>query len=158
MQLPDILDVLKRLFEAAQHPDIAGVSVFARGSELPRNGIAVKDRWSGTTFLSGADWKGETPVDTPAVLPPPKQGVQRILTLAAWLLDTAKPAQFQAWRLVALPDLGPTDARGTTPAALSIVCADGTRFLLRATQGGSQLPTPGEDPNPDWRVPADLSI
>ncbi|AEV87154.1 hypothetical protein ACWT_6137 [Actinoplanes sp. SE50] len=47
MQLTEVLDVLKRLIEAAEHPDITEVSVFSRGPELPRNGIAVKDRWSG---------------------------------------------------------------------------------------------------------------
>ncbi|WP_436532878.1 hypothetical protein [Actinoplanes sp. HUAS TT8] len=158
MQLAELLDLLKRLIEAGQHPDITDVSVFSRGPELARNGVAVKDRWSGSTFLSGSDWKRESPVETPAVLPPPKKGVQRIATLTIMLLDAARPAQLQAWRPVALPDLGPTDARGATPAGLSIVCADGTHFLLRATQGGSQLPTPDEDPHPEWRVPEGLSI
>jgi hypothetical protein len=158
VQLTEVLDVLAALFRAADHPDIAEVSTFARGPEPARNGLAVKDKWSGTTFLSGADWKGETPVEMPAVLPPPKKGVQRIATLAVMLLDMARPAQMEAWRLVALPDLGPTDARGATPSGVSIACADGTRVLLRATQGGSQLPTPDDDPNPGWQVPAGLSV
>ncbi|WP_203756294.1 hypothetical protein [Actinoplanes cyaneus] len=84
--------------------------------------------------------------------------MQRIATLAIMLLDKARPAQLQTWRPVALPDLGSTDARGATPAGLSIVCTDGTRFLLRATQGGSQLPTPDEDPHPEWQVPEGLSV
>lgn len=45
------------------------MTVFNRGPGLSRDGVAVKDRWSGRTFLSGSDWKGETPVDAPAVLP-----------------------------------------------------------------------------------------
>lgn len=158
MQLPEVLDLLQRLLTAAQHPDIVEVRVYSGGPEPARNGVAVKDRRGGNMYLAGAVWKGETPVDAPEVLPPPKLGVQRIAALTVKLLDVAKPAELQAWRLVALPDLGPTDARGVTPSGVSLVGADGSKVLLRALHGGSQTGDPAEDPYPDWRVPATLAI
>ncbi|MEU4558428.1 hypothetical protein AB0F72_08560 [Actinoplanes sp. NPDC023936] len=158
MQQAEVLDVMKRLFEAAAHPDIAEVRVYGAGTKESPGGVAVKDQRNGSTYLVASPWKGETPVDVPEQLPPPKLGVQRIAVLAVRLLDAARPAQFQAWRLVALPDLGPTDARGTTPAGVSIKCADGTNVLLRAMHGGSQTGDPAEDPHPDWQIPAGITV
>lgn len=158
MQLGDVLDLLKRLIEAAQHPDIAEVRLYSGGPEPARNGVAVKDVRGGSMFLAGAAWKGETPVDVPEVLPPPKLGAQRIAILTVQLLNAAKPSELQDWRLVALNDLGPTEARSVTPSAVSLIATDGTRFLLRALHGGSQTGDPAEDPHPDWRVPKALSI
>lgn len=158
MQLTEVLDLLKRLFEAAGHPDIAEVRTYGAGTEQSPAGVDVRDVRRGHTYLAGSSWKGETPVDVPEVLPAPKQGAQRIAILAVKLLDAAQPAQFKAWRLVALPDLGPTDGRGTVPAGVSIVCADGARVLLHATQGSSQAGDPEVDPHPDWQIPAGISI
>jgi hypothetical protein len=158
VQLPEVLDVLRRLFEAAQHPDIAEVRVYSGGDEPMRNGLALKDHRGGSTYLAGAVWKGEQPVDAPEQLPAPKSGAPRIAILAVKLLDVARPADFRDWRLVALPDLGPTDGRGTTPTGVSIVAADGSRVLLRAMHGGSQTGDPAEDPHPDWRIPVSISI
>ncbi len=92
------------------------------------------------------------------MLPPPKLGAQRIAVLAAQLLEVARPPQFPQWRLLALNDLGPTDQRGQGPAGVGVVCADGSKVLLRATSGASQTPYPTEDPYPDWRMPVDLTI
>jgi hypothetical protein len=159
VQLPDVLDLLRRLIEGAQHPDIADVRLYSGGPEPERNGVAVRDQRQGHMYLAGTTWKGETPVDTPDVLPPPKLGAQRIAVLAVKLLDVARPAELKAWRLVALPDLGSTDARGVAPAGVSLACADGTRVLLRATHGGAQAERdPEEDPFPDWRVPDSLAV
>jgi hypothetical protein len=158
VQLSETLDLLKRLLDAAGHPDVAEVSLYSGGPEPDRNGVAVKDRRGGHMYLSGATWKGEIPVDTPDVLPPPNLGAQRIAALTVKLLDAAKPVELQAWRLVALPDLGPTDARSVAPTAVSLVGADGSRMLLRATHGGSQTGDPAEDPHPDWRVPEPLTV
>ncbi|MFC7532366.1 hypothetical protein [Actinoplanes sp. GCM10030250] len=94
----------------------------------------------------------------PEQLPPPRLGAQRIAVLAAHLLQVASPPQIKASRLVALENLGPTDQRGTVPAGVSLVCADGTRMLLRATSGASQTPYPDEDPHPNWRVPEDIAV
>ncbi len=158
MQLTEVLDLLKRLLVAAQHPDVADVYTYGAGTKESPGGVAVKDVRGGKMFLAGSDWKGEQPIDVPEILPAPKQGAQRILTLAIQLLDAARPAQLQAWRAVTLPDLGPTDARGVTPAGISLVAADGSRFLLRAMHGGSQTGDPDVDPNPEWRVPAGISV
>jgi hypothetical protein len=158
VQLTDVLDLLRRLIQAADHPDIAEVRVYAGGDEPLRNGVDVKDQRGGHMFLAGAQWKGETPVEVPELLPPPKLGAQRIAILTVKLLDAARPAELKAWRLVALPDLGPTDARGVAPAGVSLVAADGTKILLRAMHGGSQTGDPAEDPHPDWRVPGTLTV
>ncbi|MFF0378665.1 hypothetical protein [Actinoplanes missouriensis] len=158
VQQAEVLDVMKGLFEAAQHPDIAEVYTYGAGTKESPGGVAVKDVRGGKMFLVASPWKGETPVDAPEILPPPRQGVQRISTLAIRLLDAAKPALFQAWRLVALPDLGPTDARSVTPAGVSIKCADGTTVLLRAMSGGSQTGDPAEDLHPDWQIPAGIVV
>jgi hypothetical protein len=160
VQLGDVLDLLKRLIEAAQHPDVAEVRVYSGGPEPARNGVAVKDRRGGHMYLAGATWKGETPVDVPTVLPPPKLGAQRIAILTVQLLNAARPSELQDWRLVALTDLGPTEARGTMPSGVSLIAADGTRFLLRALHGGSQTGDPEEEPDVSrgWQVPASLTV
>ncbi|GGN39105.1 hypothetical protein GCM10010109_66660 [Actinoplanes campanulatus] len=132
--------------------------LYGEGTPQSPAGVAVKDTRGGSTYLWGTTWRGETPVDLPEVLPPPKLGAQRIAVLAVKLLDAARPAELKAWRLVALPDLGPTDARGVAPAGVGLVAADGSRFLLRATHGGSQTGDPAEDPHPEWRVPEALAI
>ena len=158
MQLNEVLDVMKRLIEAAQHPDIKNVYTYGAGTKESPGGVAAVDERGGKMFLVGSPWKGETPIDAPEQLPPPKSGAQRIAVLAVRLLDAARPAQFAAWRLVALPDLGPTDQRGATPAGVSIKCADGTTFLLRATSGGSQTGDPEVDPHPDWTIPTSITV
>lgn len=153
MQLVEVLDLVQRLIVAAQHPDIDDVRLYGEGTEQSPAGVAVKDQRGGSTYLWGTTAKGETPVETSVALPPPKLGAQRIAVLVVKLLDAARPGTLQAWRLVALPGLGPTDARGVAPAGVSVIGADGSRFLLRATHGGSQTGDPAEDPFPDWRVP-----
>jgi hypothetical protein len=159
VQLGDVLGLLKRLLEAAGHPDIAEVRLYSGGPEPERNGIAVRDQRHGHMYLAGASWKGETEVPAPDLLPPPKLGAQRIAALVVKLLDVARPAELKAWRLVALPDLGPTDARGVAPSGVSLACSDGTRVLLRATHGGAQAERdPAEDPHPDWQVPETLTV
>ena len=59
------------------------------------------------------------------------------------------------WReWVALPDLGPSDQPGTWPAGVSVVCADGTKMLLRSSATGVTLGAePEQDPFPDYRIP-----
>ncbi|MFC7530208.1 hypothetical protein [Actinoplanes sp. GCM10030250] len=160
MELTDVLDVFERLFNAAQHPDIAEVRRYGKGTAESLAGVDLRDQRDAHMYLSGpTTWKGkETPLEVPEQLPPPRLGAQRIAVLAAQLLDAAKPAQFRAWRLVALENLGPTDQRGTVPAGVSVLCADGSRILLRATSGASQTPYPAEDPFPQWRVPTPITV
>lgn len=160
MQLAAVLDVFEALFKAAQHPDVAEVGRYgndtAPGGQSPA-GVKVKDARGAHMYLWGAVWKGATTLEVPAVLPTPKWGAQRIAVFAAQLLDVAQPTDFfQSWRLVALPDLGPTNARGQVPAGVEVVCADGTRMLLRSTHGSSQTGDPDEEPCPDYQIPLEV--
>ncbi|GIM88792.1 hypothetical protein [Paractinoplanes toevensis] len=166
MNLPEILDVVEDLLRRAEHPDITAITRYGDsnqpwGPSAERSkvkgvtGLKVAHQSTATAMLWGADLPGETPLDVPATLPEPKYRAARLAILVVQLLDAARPAQFKAWRLVALPDMGPTEQRGTFPSGVSIVTADGTRMLLCTSSTGAMVgDEPAEEPFPDWQVPA----
>ncbi|GAB1694926.1 hypothetical protein KRM28CT15_67290 [Krasilnikovia sp. M28-CT-15] len=60
----------------------------------------------------------------------------------------------RSWQLVALSDLGLTDARGTSPSGVSLVSAGGTKVLLRIS--GASVSTgadPETEPFPNYVIP-----
>lgn len=159
MQLSAVLDVFEGLFRAAGHPDVVDVGRYGAdvepGGSSPA-GVKLRDVRGGHMYLWGARWKGETPLAVPEVLPTPRFGHQRIAVFAAQLLEAAQPTDlFESWRLVALPDIGPTEARGQVPAGVSVVCVDGTKVLLRSTHGSSPTGDPDVEPCPEYRIPVE---
>lgn len=167
-----VLDVVEQLLNAAQHPDIAKVERYGPGdgpwgpsitspgmSTRGITGVKVTHQSTATASLWLANRPGETPIPVPGVLPPPRQNrAPRLAILAVQLLDGAKPAQFKAWQLVALPDVGATDKRGISPAGVSIVTAAGEKVLLRVSATGPTVGVePAEDPFPDYVIPEGIS-
>jgi hypothetical protein len=159
VKLAEVLDVFEGLFAAAQHPDI--VSVGRYGSDMQPGGqspagVKVKHLSGSEAYLWGAVVRNDAvPAPVPEALPAPRLRAPRIAILAAKLLDVARPAQFKAWRLVAFPDLGPEP--GVTSLGVEVVCADGTKMLLRATAGSGPAGDPADEPAPDYRIPAVLA-
>ena len=158
------LDVIEKLLVAANHPDITDIRRYGPGlgpwgpsdEKSPVKGVTglrVTHQSSSTASLWEAIWPGEQPVEAPDVLPAPRQNrAPRLAILVARLLDKARPAEFKAWRLVSLPGLGVPEEG--LPFGLSIVHADGTRMLLRASATGATAGTDvAEDPFPDYVVP-----
>jgi hypothetical protein len=167
-----VLDTIERLLRAAGHPDIVDIERYGpnQGAWGPSvktpgmdqrgiTGVRVTHQSTATASLWEANWHGETPVDTPAVMPPPRQNRgPRLAILTAWLLDIARPGDFKAWRLVALPEVGKTDTRGATPVGLSVITADGQRVLLRASATGAVVgEDPLDEPFPDWEPPPSIT-
>ncbi|MCO8277000.1 hypothetical protein M1L60_41125 [Actinoplanes sp. TRM 88003] len=169
MQLAQVLDVIERVLVAAEHPDIVKIERYGTGTE-PWGPSAAKSRTTSiagvrvtyastaTAMLWGAIWPGEKPLPMPAELPKISDRVARLSILVVQLLDVAKPAAFTSWQLVSLPDLGPQDAPAPAPAGVSVVCADGTKMLLRAASTGATVgDEPENDPTPDYVIPAGVS-
>lgn len=167
--MSQVLDVIERLLTAAAHPDIVTVERYGpdlgpwgptveQSKVTTISGVRVVHRSTATASLWEAVWPGEKPVPAPDVLPAPRQNrAPRLAVLAARLLDVAKPDGFTAWRLVALPNLGLVDKQAGLPFGLSIVTADRSQHLLRASATG---PTVGEDPDvepfPDYVIPEEV--
>ncbi|GAA4976885.1 hypothetical protein [Actinoplanes utahensis] len=161
MQLGQVLNVMETLLTAAAHPEIEAVERFgtdaAPGGPSPA-GVRVRYVDGALAYLWGGVWTSESDLPTPESLPPPAgRRPDRLAVLAVWLLDAARPAALRSWRLVGLPNLGPTAERGKAPRGVRIVCADGTSLLLRVTAAGGPERAPAEEPFPDWRVPEGLS-
>jgi hypothetical protein len=161
-----ILDVVERLLNTAGHPDIVKVARYgpdlgpwgptAEKSPVKNaTGLKVTHQSTATAMLWEAIWPGEQPIEAPAVLPAPKQNrAPRLVLLVAQLLEVARPAEFKAWRLVTLPDLGRTDMEPRTALGLSFVLADGTRMLLRASATGATMGVEDEEDRfPDYVIP-----
>jgi hypothetical protein len=162
MQLAEVLDVVEGLLVASEHPDIVSVKRYgtATGPSADRSrtssisGVRVTYSSTATAVIWGAIWPGETPIPTPGEMPPPVERTGRLAIFVVQLLDVARPQQFRSWQLVALPDLGPTAARGTAASGVSVVCADGTKMLLRTSSTGATVGAePTEEPFPDYVIP-----
>ncbi|AEV82867.1 hypothetical protein ACWT_1848 [Actinoplanes sp. SE50] len=160
MQLAQVLDILRQLLLTSAHPEIAAVDRFgtdpAPGGPSPA-GLRVRYDTGSEAYLWGAVWPGETPLPVPEILPPPSLRAARAAAFAAQLLDAARPAAFRSWELLALPDLGPADARGKVPLGVRITCADGPAFLIRATAAGGPTREPDTEPHPGYRIPEALT-
>jgi hypothetical protein len=156
VRLADVLDVLQELHLTSGHPEIAAVERYgtdpAPGGPSPA-GLRLRYETGSFAYLWGAIWPGETPLPVPADLPPPSGRAMRAAAFAAQLLEAAQPEAFRSWELVALPDLGPAEARGKVPLGLRINCGDGTSLLLRATAAGGPVQEPDTEPHPDYRIP-----
>lgn len=169
-----VLDVVERLLVAAQHPDTVTVERYGPGEgpwgptvETSKargvTGVRVVHQSSATASLWEADQPGAQAVEAPEVIPVPRADklapqmrAPRLLIFTAQLLDVARPAQFQSWQLLTLPDLGVEGQEGL-PFGLGITGAGGGRMLLRASATG---PTVGEEPAvepfPEYVIPAGL--
>nr|WP_221374496.1 hypothetical protein [Actinoplanes polyasparticus] len=159
-----VLDIIERLLLAASHPDIVKVERYGPNAgpwgpsakspgmdKLRVSGVKVTHQSLATASLWDAIWPGEQPVDPPAVLPAPKGNrAPRLAILAFHLLEVAQPAQFKAWRLVTLPNVGNPETQEGMPFGLSILTVDGGRTLLRASATGAPQTEPEEDPFPGW--------
>lgn len=165
MESAQVLDVVERLLRAAQHPDITAVERYGPrlgpwGPSVEQSkvkkitGVKVIYRSTATASLWEAVWPGEKAIPPPAQIPPPNRRAPRLLLFVAQLLDYGKPEQFQSWQLVSLPAIGLDADRDVMPGGLSVVVADGSKMLLRATATG---PTDGhepvEEPFPDYTIP-----
>lgn len=152
MQSAQVLDVVERLFNAAEHPDIVAVERYGRdvqpGGQSPA-GVAV-------TYQSGAQaylWADEPgrpapePCPLPDEMPELKFRALPALKLLVELLDVARPAVFTAWRTVAFNGLG------LKPSGLELRCADGSTAYLRATSGSGPTHEPTTPQHTDYAIP-----
>lgn len=165
MSANQVLDTVERLLRSAQHPDIVAIERYGPNQgpwgpsvqESPAKGITgvrVTHQSTATASLWLAVWPGEIPVPAPAVMPAPKLRAARIAILAAQLLDVARPPEFKAWRLVALPGIGLDE---DLPSGLSFVTAAGERVLLRSSATGVTVgEEPEEEPFPAYQLPASI--
>lgn len=164
-----VLDVIETLLRAAKHPDIAGIERYGPGqgpwgptvntSKVSKiTGVYAKHQSTATASLWEAVWPGEQPLDTIPTMPTPKQNrAPRLLLFVAQLLEVAQPAQFKAWRLVSLPDLGSPKVQDGLPFGLSIVTIEDKRVLLRATATGPTMGfEPETEPFPDYVIPQEV--
>ncbi|RZU52077.1 hypothetical protein EV385_3918 [Krasilnikovia cinnamomea] len=165
MRLAEILDVIEVVLNASEHPDIVQVDRYGDATEpwgpniqtsksRSISGVRVRFQSSASAMIFGAIWPGETPVPVPDEMPPPARRAPRLAIFVVQLLDVARPTKFRSWQLVALSDLGPTDARGSSPSGVSLVCADGTKMLLRVTGASASIGVdPETEPFPDYVMP-----
>ncbi|GAB1641800.1 hypothetical protein [Krasilnikovia sp. MM14-A1259] len=165
MRLTEVLDVIEGVLNASEHPDIVQVDRYGDATEpwgpnvqtstsRSISGVRVRYQSSASAMIFGAVWPSETPIPVPDEMPPPVRRAPRLAIFVVQLLDVARPAEFRSWQLVALSDLGPTDARGSSPSGVSLVCADGTKMLLRVS--GASVSTgadPETEPFPDYVIP-----
>jgi hypothetical protein len=147
MNTAAVLDIIEDLHRRAAHPDIASIDRY----DGALAGVELRYQSTSKVYLAVVD-PGKAKV-TPHPLPegvlPIKQRAPRALKLLHDLLETARPAQFTSWQPVAVEDIG------LQPCGLGIVCADGSRVLVRVTAGGAtQGFEPETDPYPDYVIPA----
>jgi hypothetical protein len=151
METAQVLNVVERLFNAAEHPDIALVKRYGRdvkpGGQSPA-GVSLRYQSDSEVYIWAATGDGKpVPADLPAVMPSLRVRAPYALRMLVQLLDTAKPDLFTAWRTVSFPGLGLPQACG-----LELKGSDGTSFYLRVTAGSG--PTdPAADPFPDYVIP-----
>lgn len=163
------LDIIERLLQSAQHPDIVSVARYgpnlgpwgptvAQSRVKAISGVKVVHPSTATASVWEAVWPAGQPVDPPAVLPGPRQNrAPRLLILLQQLLDVAKPDTLTSWQLVALPGLGDPQTQAGLPTGLAIVTATGDRVLLRATATGPVVGAdPDVDPFVDYRIPEEV--
>ncbi|WP_412748447.1 hypothetical protein [Krasilnikovia sp. M28-CT-15] len=165
MKLPEVLDVIEALLIASEHPDIVTVERYGAGSEpwgpteatskaRTITGVRVRYQSTATASLFGAVQPSERPVPMPDQVPPPDRRAVRLPIFTVQLLDFVRPQPFSSWQLVSFLDVGLEPERGQAPAGVSLVCADGTKMLLRCTSTGPvQGQEPSEEPFPDWVIP-----
>jgi len=169
MQLGQVLDIVEGVLAAGEHPDIVKIERYGSGVE-PWGPSAERSRTStiagvratyastSTAMIWGAVWPGEKPIPLPDQMPPISDRSARLAVFVVQLFDAARPAALKSWQLVALPDLGPTEARGAWPTGVSVVAADGTKMLLRCSSTGATLgDEPASDPHPDYVIPGGIA-
>ncbi len=144
-----ILDTVAALYTAARHPDIVRAERYETSAH---EGVEVVYRSNAKAHLWVPPKPLKTePADLPAVMPAYKFRVLYALQLLVGLLDAAKPAGIQAWRLVKV------EGFDLTPSGIELRTDDGV-VLLKAT-GGS--PT-GLDADPsqwaDWEIPDGITV
>lgn len=165
MNLTQILDVVEGLLVASEHPDIVAVERYGTegepwGPSVEKSrarsitGVQVRYQSSAKASLWGAVWPGETPIPLPEQMPEPKRRSERLAVFVVQLLDFARPEVFRSWQMVTLPGIGLETEQGKTAGGISLVCADGTRMLLRSTATGVTI---GQEPEveqfPDYAIP-----
>ncbi|OZV75217.1 hypothetical protein CA850_29020 [Micromonospora echinospora] len=151
MQTTAALDVIEALLTASAHPDFTGVSRYGTDATPGGNspaGVKVTHRSGSATLVwaTAAKPSADT-VPLPATMPPPTQRVQRMVSFAVQLLDTARPAAFTSWEACNYPGVH------ISPAGLRITAADGTKVYLRVTNASGAGKEPAEDPHPDYQFP-----
>lgn len=150
-----VLEVVERLFNAAEHPDIVEVKRYGRdlkpGGQSPA-GVSITYGSGAQTYLFADEPSTPTPQPhpLPEQMPPLKLRAQHALKLLVELLDVARPDGFTAWRTVSFPGIS------MEPCALEIRCTDGTSAYLRATCASGSTGDPDTEPFPDYVIPAAL--
>ncbi len=144
-----VLDIIAALFTRARHPDIIRAERYETSAQ---KGVQVVYRSGAKAHLWIPPKPLKTePADLPAEMPDYRFRVLYALQLLVGLLEAAKPAGVQAWRLVKV------EGFDLAPSGIELRTDDGV-VLLKAT-GGS--PT-GLDADPaefaDWRIPESISV
>ncbi|MFI5895667.1 hypothetical protein ACIA5D_36785 [Actinoplanes sp. NPDC051513] len=166
MTLPEVLDVIERLLNAAEHPDIVRVERYGTGAEAwgptveksqvkTVTGVKVHHQSTSSASLWGSNRSDLTPVEAPEMPAPGLRG-PRLAILTVRLLDVARPPQFSGWQLFSVAELA--GAGEGLPFAVGITCADGSRVLLQASSTGASVGRePDVEPFPDYVVPEGLA-
>lgn len=152
METAQVLDVIERLHNAAEHPDIVKVQRYGQdlkpGGQSPA-GVTI-------TYQSGSEayiWVAAPEQPEPAAHPLPdkmpelKFRAQHALKFLVELLDIAQPALFTAWRTVGFAGVA------MTPAGLAIRCSDGSTTYLRVTSGFGGFADQERDEFPEYTIP-----
>jgi hypothetical protein len=150
MESAQLLDVIERLHNAAEHPDIVLVKRYGRdakpGGQSPA-GVALTYRSGSQAYISPAEGKPEpVPHPLPERMPELKFRALHALKFLIELLDAAKPDLFVAWRLVAFEGVA------LQPSGLAIRCADGSTAYLRVTSGFGGFADQDRDDFPDFVI------
>jgi hypothetical protein len=151
MESAQVLDVIERLHNAAEHPDITMVERYGRdlkpGGQSPA-GVAITYRSGSQAYLWADEGKREpVPHPLPERMPELKFRAQHALKFLIDLLDVARPDMFVAWRPVAFADVA------MTPSGLGIRCTDGSTAYLRVTSGFGGFADLDRDEFSDYTIP-----
>jgi hypothetical protein len=145
-----VLDVVEKLHNVAEHPDIEQVSRYGRdlkpGGQSPA-GVCLRYQSGSEVYIWASADRNPAAVVLPEPVASRRLRIPHAIRLLVQLLDTARPELFTAWRTVGFPDLDMPQA-----CALELKGRDGSSFILRFTAGSA--PTdPDDDPAPGYLIP-----
>lgn len=141
-----VLDVIEKLWTAAQHPGVTRVERF----DGALHGVAVIYTSGAKAFFSVVTDRVQTQqADMPADLGPWKVRTHHALKLLLDLLEVAQPAGWK-WRTV--------NIAGVPKSPSGVEFTDGAgSVLVRVTAGGPMALDSDPADWPDWTIPAGVS-